>query len=126
MKTRHPRRARRGFTIVEVMVAVLVMSVGILGLAGASAVVTRLLDRGDQQTAAAMTAQRRFERLRATRCPLASGSATVSGVTEKWVVIGQVGSPGSRMYDVVDSVSNKVRGKVKPAFANRSVVRCLP
>jgi prepilin-type N-terminal cleavage/methylation domain-containing protein len=40
------RRRRRGFTIVEVIVSIMVMVVGVLGLASTGAVVQRLIGAG--------------------------------------------------------------------------------
>lgn len=57
-----------GFTLVEIVVAILVLTVGVLGLAGTSAMVTRMIGRGDHSAAAAQFAQQRFERLRASGC----------------------------------------------------------
>jgi Tfp pilus assembly protein PilV len=124
-RRRAPRGSRRGVSIVEVMASLLVLSVGILGLSSSAATVTRLMDRGDQQTTAAMMVQDRMERLRATRCPLASGSASLNGMTERWSVSGPIAA-GGRGYQVVDSVLYKVRGVAKPPLVYRSIVECLP
>jgi prepilin-type N-terminal cleavage/methylation domain-containing protein len=88
----------RGFTIVEVLVAVLVLSIGIMALVGSSALVTRMVGRGKTSTVAAQVAARRLERLRslaastATPCThvgFVSGSESTpdNNVTESWVVV---------------------------------------
>jgi prepilin-type N-terminal cleavage/methylation domain-containing protein len=88
-------RARGGFTITEVMVAIVVLSVGILALLGGAAGSRRMLSQGERTTWAAAVASARLETLRRAanrtvpRCGDASfksGSATTDGVTEKWVV----------------------------------------
>ncbi|HEU4563719.1 MAG TPA: prepilin-type N-terminal cleavage/methylation domain-containing protein [Gemmatimonadaceae bacterium] len=128
---RHGRGApaRRGFTIVEVIAAVVILGVGVLGLAGTAAVVTRLMSQGDQQTTAAVVAQRRFERLRATRCPagspLVSGTASANGMSERWTVVRQVGVQGLRLFEVTDSVSYKTSNGAR-GHLYRSIVECLP
>ena len=125
-RTRGARiRRRRGFTIVEVIAAVVVLAVGVLGLAGTAAMVTRLLGQGDRQTDAAVMARQRFEQLRATRCPTVGGSVASNNMTERWTVITPVGPTTLRLYEVTDTVSYKVRGKTK-AHAYRSIVECLP
>ena len=92
LQTRTPvpsRRDRRGFTVIEVVVAIMILSVGVLGLAATSSVVTRQIGGGGQQSLAANLAASRFERLRALNCTaLASAAATVttSGINERWFV----------------------------------------
>lgn len=117
-------RARRGFTIVEVIVAILILTVGVLGLAGASAIVTRMMADSEVQSDAAVVAAARFETLQGTRCPLTNGSATSATVTERWRAT-QRGRAIDRVYDVVDSVQFSSRGGNR-SQAYESVVRCLP
>lgn len=87
---------RSGFTLVEVLMAVVVLGVGVVALAGSSATVTRMIGRGRHETVAGQVATRRIEALRAAalsttpRCTagaFASGGPTVTDrVTETWVV----------------------------------------
>jgi prepilin-type N-terminal cleavage/methylation domain-containing protein len=91
-------RDRSGFTLVEVMIAIVVLGVGVIALAGSSASVTRMIGRGKHETRAAQVASRRLEALRAAalsstpRCTagaFANGGPTVTdGVSETWVVPG--------------------------------------
>ncbi|MFN2400180.1 MAG: prepilin-type N-terminal cleavage/methylation domain-containing protein [Gemmatimonadaceae bacterium] len=96
------RRSRRGFTIVELIVAIMILSIGVLGLASTAAVVAGMMGGGAMRTMAANVAQSRFEALRSVSCGLiTAGSATTRGVTERWVA-----TPiGVRHFDVTDSVS---------------------
>ncbi|HEX9703928.1 MAG TPA: prepilin-type N-terminal cleavage/methylation domain-containing protein [Gemmatimonadales bacterium] len=67
----------RGFTIVEVLIAIIVLTVGLLGLMGTSALVTRMVARGQRSALAGIHASERFEQLRATACKArAAGSET--------------------------------------------------
>jgi len=119
-------RARRGLTIVELMAAVVILSIGVLGLAGTATVVTRMIGQGDQHTDAATAAQTRFERLRGTRCPVTGGSVT-SPMPERWVVVGAVGPANLRLYEVVDTVTIRTRTRTRiQKQVYRSIVRCLP
>src|SRR6266496_3015674 len=78
----------RGFTLVEAMVAIVVMAVGVLGLAGSAAVMTRQMSSGSRMAKATVVARSRVEQLSAQDCTkLASGSASSSGVNEQWLVI---------------------------------------
>ena len=118
-----PRRAtvRAGFTLVELVVAILVLTVGLLGLASTAAVVTRQMGSAAQQTIAAQTAQSRFEKLRSNyNCAaLSGGSATAAkNVTETWTVTN-----GSGVVTIKDSVVYRVRGK-KKFQVYRSMLPC--
>lgn len=93
-------RARRGFTLVELIAAILILVVGVLGLASTAAVVMRQLTASSMQTRAAMTAQSRLEQLRSVPCAnMADGTATSSGVTETWSVT--VNARTATLVDVV-------------------------
>jgi prepilin-type N-terminal cleavage/methylation domain-containing protein len=95
-------RDTRGFTLVEVLLAVTVLGIGIVALAGSSALVTRMVGRGAITTRAAEVGSRRLEMLRmyalstSPKCTsgsfangtAAAGSAGVSGVSEAWTVAG--------------------------------------
>lgn len=87
-RRRSPRsHQRRGFTLVELMVAIIIMAVGVLGLASTSTVVSRLMGGANQQTIVANVSASRFERLRSVQCSqIKAGSSYVRGVTERWGV----------------------------------------
>lgn len=95
-------KSRRAFTLVEIVVAIMLLSVGVLALAGTAVLVLRLIGAGGTHAVAAATAESRFEILRATPCAaLASGSSVARGVQEQW----SVGPAGTRLFDVSDSLS---------------------
>jgi len=83
-----------GFTIVEVVVAMLIMTTGLLAIAAGSGSVFRMLGSGRRSTLAATIAQARLETLRrdanrtSPRCTsLTAGTATPSqGITERWLI----------------------------------------
>ncbi len=60
--------SQRGFTIVEVIVAIMVLTVGVLGLVTTAALVTRMIGRGQRSAVAATFAAQRMERLRPAAC----------------------------------------------------------
>ena len=81
------KKNRAGFTIVELIVAMIVFAVGVLGLAATAASVTRLMGGATRQTIAANIAQSRLEKLRASPCAtLTNGADTVRGVVSTWTV----------------------------------------
>ena len=98
------KRSSAGFSLVEVLVAIVVLGVGIVALVGSSAMVTRMIGRGKVETRAAQVASGRLETLRmaaystSPRCTAVGfangGPVTTSNVTESWVVptVGKVRS----------------------------------
>jgi type II secretion system protein I len=78
-------RSQQGFTLVELLVAVVILSVGLLALASSSAVMMTQLGDSQSKTLAASVAETRFERIRATACASrTSGSAVSRGISETW------------------------------------------
>ncbi|HZN98237.1 MAG TPA: prepilin-type N-terminal cleavage/methylation domain-containing protein, partial [Gemmatimonadales bacterium] len=76
------QRPSSGFTLVEVLVALVVLALGVLALTGSSAVINRMIGRGKIETHAAMAAARRMEVLRrvaGSTTPRCSASEFTSG-----------------------------------------------
>src|SRR3989475_3554184 len=88
-----PMRHEQGFTIVEVIVAIMVLTVGLLALVTSAALVTRMIGRGQRSAVAAQYAQRRLEMLRVSGCKSQAGGS-------EGVVRGAA-APGSRTWAVV-------------------------
>jgi prepilin-type N-terminal cleavage/methylation domain-containing protein len=92
----------RGFTLAEVLVAVMILSVGLLAIAASSGSVYRMLGYGKLSTQAAHVASSRLELLRREanktdpRCQsaaLSNGTDTAApGVIESWSVTGTGGT----------------------------------
>lgn len=61
-------RREAGFTIVEVLVAIMVLTIGLMAVAGTAALVTRMISRGQRSAMAAIFATQRLEQLRANAC----------------------------------------------------------
>ena len=62
---------QRGFTIIEIIIVIIVLTVGVLGLVTTAALVTRMIARGQRSATAAAFASRRLERMRAVACTAA-------------------------------------------------------
>jgi prepilin-type N-terminal cleavage/methylation domain-containing protein len=98
-------RTSPGFTLVEVLIALIVLGVGILALTGSSGVITRMIGRGKVETQAALAASRRMEALRlaaaatAPRCTSpdfhSGGPAIEEGLITYWTV-----APAGRIRQV--------------------------
>ena len=86
------RRTRSGITIVELLVAMTVLTVGVGGLIKNSASVATQMGGGVRQTVAATIAQSRIDSLSSLSCAtlanaaVATGTSTKRGVTETWAV----------------------------------------
>jgi prepilin-type N-terminal cleavage/methylation domain-containing protein len=80
-------RNERGFTIVEVIIAILVLTVGILALSGTSALVTRMIARGSRAAMAASFAAERMEVLRPQGCIARTGGSDTLYRGSNWVAI---------------------------------------
>jgi prepilin-type N-terminal cleavage/methylation domain-containing protein len=98
-------KGRQGFTIVEVLVAIIVLGVGVVALVGSSALVTRMIGRGKHATRAVQMAEQRLEFMRqraqstSPQCtaPVANGTINhAGGVVEQWTTTTPVGSPDER------------------------------
>jgi prepilin-type N-terminal cleavage/methylation domain-containing protein len=92
-------RSRGGFTIVEVLIAIIMLSVGVLALASSSGTITRMMDDGRSRTDLAAVAQSVLDSLRTqaysagypTCTALSSGtmaSPPRRGMTVAWRVSG--------------------------------------
>ena len=106
-------RNEGGFTLVEVLIAVIVLGIGVTALVGSSALVTRMVGRGKSETLAAQAANQRIETLRAlaystaTHCTAggfaSGGPVTTNGIRERWIV-----SVAGKVASVSDTVTHRV------------------
>ncbi len=96
------RPREQGFTLIEIMIALVLLVVGVMALAGSSAMVTRMIGQGRASTLVGQLAGSRAEWLRqlaASTSPacgsamLRSGSSNSGGVAEEWTVLGAAGEP---------------------------------
>jgi type IV pilus assembly protein PilV len=113
---------RAGLTIIEVVIAIIVLSVGLLALAGLGASASRTIRGGRDQTLAAAVAQSRFDSLAsvpgaqlAVAAPTV-GAAETRGVRERWVV-----TDDRNLKRVADTV--RVPGRTRP-LVYISVIPC--
>ena len=84
---RSPNLRGDGFSLVEVIVALVLLTIGVLGLAAASRSVVRMTSEAARIGAATALASARVERLRAGPCPgIAAGTAVAGALTENWSV----------------------------------------
>ena len=80
-----PSRPRSGFTLVEMMVAVMIMCVGLLAMVGTSAYVVRQIGGSRAEANASSVIQARMEWMRSLPCASITSTNTVTrGVRESW------------------------------------------
>lgn len=82
------RRARGGFTLIELMVATVVFTIGVLAMMSSAGSVMTMMGGSQRRTVAATVAEARFERLRAQSCAQhAAGTQVTHGVRESWQIV---------------------------------------
>lgn len=117
-----------GFTLIEVMVAIVILSIGLLALAGATANVSKMVGYGKWATVASQVATRRVETIRQmanSTDPTCTSSAMVSGgpltagrMTESWNISGTGG-----MRRVLVTVTYP-RGRRTVTDTVATIIRC--
>lgn len=115
---RRARTARAGFTLVELMVSMMILAVGVLGLAATAAGVTRNMGGGRRSTIAANVAASRIEKLRSMRCnTLAGGADTTRGIVSNWTV-----TQAPRGVQITETVSwRTAQGRTRVRVYNTSI-----
>ena len=71
------RKNKKGFTIIEIIIAIIVLTVGILALVSTAALVTRMIARGQRSADASAFMARRVERLRAMASSQLAGACAL-------------------------------------------------
>lgn len=94
-------RSRHGFTLAEVLLAVILINVGLLALVAGSAVLIRQTTALRLRNAALRAATNRLEQLGAAPCGSSSGSATAALMREDWLLAPLANG----VADVRDSVT---------------------
>ena len=126
LRPRRAPRARRGMTLVELIVAMSILTIGLLGIVGVSAGIGRSLGEARADNLAALSAQTRFEIIAGMQCNSMaivgqSGTVTSRNITERW----RIADGGNNTLLVTDSVFwTTRRGQRKQAF--RTLLPCRP
>jgi prepilin-type N-terminal cleavage/methylation domain-containing protein len=108
------REGSRGFTLIEMMVVILLLGVGMMGLAALTATVSRANVQSSELTTASTLAQTQIESSRAqpyASIVAGSDARTVNGVSysRSWTVASD--NPASGLKTIVVTVSWTSRGK---------------
>src|SRR5437762_2273752 len=103
------RRRRRGFALAEVVVALAMLAVGLLALAGSTAALLRADSAARATAGAAGLIADRVERVTAAACGAAGGTRLDRAYEERWQTVA-----ADDGYTLVDSVAyaDPVAGRV--------------
>jgi type II secretory pathway pseudopilin PulG len=113
---------REGMTIIEVIVAMMVLTFALLGMAGFSLTVTKQFKDSTKQEAAALMVQSRIDSVASIRCQALApsgpqtGTLVAMGVSEKWVI-----EDGNDIKILTDSVIFAPRTRY---LVYRSIIPC--
>jgi prepilin-type N-terminal cleavage/methylation domain-containing protein len=90
-----------GYSLIELVVAIVIVSVGLLAMAGTASMIITTMTSSQTQNIASAVAEARFERLRSVACTArSSGTATTRGIKESWTRV-----PVARADDVTVTVT---------------------
>jgi Tfp pilus assembly protein PilV len=122
--TRAPRitHARTGLTVVEVLVALMLVCIGMLGIAGSTVLALRTAHDAAHRRAAAQRIESRFAQLSATGCSGATVGVTTDparDISERWSV-SAVSNGFATLTDSVRWMS--ARGPI--SFVLTSAITC--
>jgi prepilin-type N-terminal cleavage/methylation domain-containing protein len=104
-----PRASRRSaFTLLEVLVAIVILGGGVLAVASGASGVARMVGDAARHALAASVATARLERLTSATCAaLSDGSATTRDIEERWTIAPLGAGPAA--LQIVVHVRYRVR-----------------
>ena len=118
-------RERRGVTLVELIVAMTILTVGLLAIVGVSSSVARGLGEARSDNLAAVAAESRFELLAGTACTSftlnSPTTVTARGITEVYTITDALNNTRS----IVDVVTWKTRRGTRTATFT-TLLPCRP
>ena len=138
-RSRHSRTGEHGFTLIEVMVSIVILTVGLLSLAQMMVLATNANTLSGRMTSSSALAKEQLERLKATpfysdptsltRTPaLADGGdidTAAGGYVRYYDLDGQPAAAGTAMFEVRWEIQT-VPSLTLPLEMVRIRVRCLP
>jgi type II secretory pathway component PulJ len=115
------RKLRAGYSLIELVVALLVFTVGGLGLVATSAIVGRELSANATRERAARIAGTRLEILSAACRAASEGEETIGGIVSRW----SVRSSDPSRVSLVESVTYATRRGGR-TDVYQAVIACQP
>lgn len=104
------RRPRGGFTIVEVLIAIIVLSIGVLALASTAGSVSRMISHGQRKTRSIGVAAGTLDSLRQkaySSSPKCTGLVSGSDATSGFSGVDAYGTTISRAWTVTGTGNNR-------------------
>jgi Tfp pilus assembly protein PilV len=118
----HFKLSRAGLTVVEVLIALMLVSIGMLGIAGSTTLALRTAHDAAHRRAAAQRIESRFAQLSAMGCARATAGAAADSarsISERW----SVSAAANGFTMLADSVSwMSARGRI--SFVLTSAIVC--
>lgn len=113
-------RIRRGGTLIELLVGLVLLDLALLSLAAVGATTARRIGDANRRARAAIAAANRVERLAGMPCAaMQSGSAPLErGVTETWTA-----RPTGGVAEITDSVEIAARASERVVIRSRASCR---
>jgi len=120
------RASRGGFTIIEVLIAVIMLSVGVLALASSSGSIARMMYFGQRKTDASALAQSVLDSMRyrayaTTPNCTALASGTVSGVTKRGFTATTAVTTSGNLRNITVTVNYRVGPQAKSETVSSSI-----
>jgi Tfp pilus assembly protein PilV len=115
-------KGRKGLTIIEVILAMIILTFGLLGMAGFSMTLSKQFKSSSKQETAALMVQSRIDSIASIHCQLLApsgpqtGTVTRLGVTERWSI-----TDGDDIKTLLDSVTFTPRTQ---PLVYRSIIPC--
>lgn len=116
-------KSESGFTLVEVLIATVLLTIGILAMATATMGMTRMLSRGDRSATAAFYTQERLERLRGLPCASITAGSQVRG--DFYQLAWTVSAPNLRSRQITVVTTYPGRSGQTRADSSQTRVSCL-
>jgi prepilin-type N-terminal cleavage/methylation domain-containing protein len=124
----HTVSSRRGFTVVEVLVAMMVMTIAVLALASTSGLVAKMMSRGHNAEMATAFAMRKMDDLRMTGCTARNnGADTLFRGGSNWAAINSWvwSTGGTSIYRVRMTTSYRSSGGLTGTNVSESSISCV-
>lgn len=122
-----PTHARAGFTMIEIIIAIVILAIGLLGLAGSTGYLVRTVTLGDLLTERTFASQTVIDRLQSLPyANVVDGTDTIGVFAVDWDAVDD--GPQSKILTVVTvgpGLSPGGMGNLAPAVADTFVFRVL-
>lgn len=122
-----PSDARAGFTMIEIIIAIVILAIGLLGLAGSTGYLVRTVTLGDLLTERTFASQTIIDRLQSLPYDsVVNGTDSVGVFAVDWEAVDD--GPQSKILTVITlgpGLSTNGMGMLAPAVADTFVFRVL-